>query len=203
MSIAQTQSKHPLLSAKANGMFQLRVALLDHMSEDQADAVIKETDKQLTEYVRRHNVVNFAPFFHFLPKNDKTILLEGLHSKGGHATFIGRVELHHEVGDALIFKTEEVKKVVRKARKPRSTKPRVKELGFSFTELKTRLRDLDLKKLDPMQREMFHDTIATYLDFDRTKPMEFSFDLEVDDENVTLVTYRSGRRFNTSVFFFA
>lgn len=195
------QIQHPLLKAQAQGTFQLRQALLDHMSEEQADTAVKAVDREFAAYVEQRNGgKSFTPLFRFLPHSQSKIIVEALHSHGDAASFIGRVELYRSEGDQLLAQLPEPTKAKRsKKRKPR---PDHVQRNLAFFELKEKLREVDLTKIPAPARQMFKDSIEGYEDLTRRYVGMYTFDLEVTDEGVTLVVYFRTKHYASSTVFF-
>lgn len=194
-------STQKLVGTTVCGLFNLRLLLRENTTEEHADIIFKRTERAYDAYRRRSKVGPFTPTIRVV-RDAAQLRLEVIAPY--HTTPVGRVRLKTErVGDDTIL-TIANERIARKA----APAVQGKHLngGFCLNELRRQLRQDP--EISPQVKRLSADARAqleTFMDHCQLRNAispDYTFDLDLTDEGVTLVAYVQRKRLAAiSVFF--
>lgn len=175
------------ISAKLfTGTFDLRNHLVDNTTEEIANNIIAEVNTAIESYRVRNAFRSFTPLFAFggvegdPAKIDLYVMVPG--TPNIQAATINLK--WKKIGNSEIL-------VIRKT--TRTARVEHMNASFTFSELKTALSIRNVSVHDS-RNELLSHHLGYYETMHRKHPTEFSFDLELNDEGVTVVAYRDFKR---------
>jgi hypothetical protein len=195
MSVVATKA----ISAKLfTGTFELRSHLVDHTTEEIANEIISEVNRIVDAYQGRNPMtVVGAPLFAFggVEGNSHKIDLYVM-MKGTPNTQMGTVHLKWKKFEGTTYE----QLIVRKRTQTLRSQHEHLNAHFTIDELKTALSIRKISLLDER-----NDMLAHHLDFyesmNRKQPATYTFDLELNDEGITVVAFRDFKRHSTLTAF--
>lgn len=196
------QSANCLIGTTVSGMFDLRLLLQDYTTEEQADIIFKHTERAYDRYRERSKSGPFTPTIRVVRDAEQDVRLEIVAPY--HARPVAKVRLKTQhVGNNTILTIADAKTV-------RTPKPAHKakhiNAGYCLNEVRRQLRtnpDItpEVKRLSNdarAQLESFLDTCSIR----NAGSGDYSVDLDITDEGVTLVAFVNHKRIAAvSVFF--
>lgn len=178
------------ISAKLfNGTFELRNHLVDHTTEDIADSIVGEVNNTIDAYRARNPQQKvFAPLLAFggvEGDSAKLVLYVMIGLQGKPHTNVGEVALKwKKVGNSEII-------VIRK----QARQQQIEHLnaGFTLPELKQALSIRNVSLTDPRNDLLVHN-LDFFEQLHQKFPASITFDLELNDEGITLIAYKDFKR---------
>jgi hypothetical protein len=173
------------------GTFDLRCHLLDHTTEEIADSIISEANKVHNAYLDRNPELRVgAPLFAFgRVEGDSHKIDLYVMAKGTPNTQMGTVHLKWKKLEG----TNHEQLVIRKQSQARQSVIEHLNASFTLKDLKTAL---SIRKISLNDER--NDLLAHHLEYfemmDRKHPATFTFDLELNDEGITVVAFRDFKR---------
>ena len=174
------------------GTFELRNHLVDHTTEEHANDIIASVNHTIEGYrARNPRQQAFTPHFAFggvEGDSSKLVLYVMIGQQGQPHTNVGEVALKWK----KISERAEILVMRKQAKQSQIDKMNA---HFTFPDLKTALSIRNVSLKDPR-----NDLLAHSLEFfelmHRKYPAAITFDLELSDEGVTLVTFKDFQRYS-------
>lgn len=186
MSVVATKA----ISAKLfNGTFELRNHLVDHTTEDIADSIVHAVNDTIDAYRTRNPQQKiFTPLFAFGGVEGdaaKLVLYVMIARQGQPHTNVGEVPLKwKKVGNSEIL-------VIRK----QARQQQIERLNahFTYPELKQALSIRNVSLSDPRNDLLVHN-LEFFEMMHQKFPAAITFDMELNDEGVTIIAYKDFQR---------
>ncbi|BDD79627.1 hypothetical protein [Burkholderia phage FLC9] len=188
MSVVATKA----ISAKLFvGTFELRSHLVDHATEEMANDIIAEVNKVMNAYQERNPQERIVtPRFAFGGVEGSSHKIElYVMAPGTPNTQMGTVHLKWAKVDGCKFE----RLVIRKTTQARQAKIEHLNASFTLPELKTALSIRQIS-LNDERNELLAHHLDYFETMHRKHPATFTFDLELNDEGITVVAFRDFQR---------
>lgn len=188
MSVVATKA----ISAKLFvGTFELRSHLVDHTTEEIANDIVSEVNKVIDAYQGRNPMQQIgAPRFAFGGVEGSSHKIElYVMTQGNPNIQMGTVHLKWDKVEGCKFE----RLVIRKQTQARQRKVEHLNASFTLPELKTAL-SIRQVSLHDERNELLAHHLEYFETMHRKHPATFTFDLELNDEGITVVAFRDFQR---------
>lgn len=196
------QTANRLIGTTVSGMFDLRLFLQDHTTQEHADVIFKHTERAYDQYRSRTKIGPFTPTIRVV-RDAEQLRLEIVAPSSTRPVAKVRLKTQRQGNDTILTIADQ-KTPVRKT-KPAASGKHI-NAGYCLNEVRRQLRtnpDIvpEVKRLSSdarAQLESFLDTCQLR----NAGSGDYMFDLDLTDESVTLVAFVNHKRTATVTVFF-
>lgn len=195
------QTADRLIGTTVSGMFDLRLFLQDHTTEEHADVIFKHTARAYDRFLARHKVGPFTPTIRVV-RDAEQLRLEIVAPYFTRPVAKVRLKTQHVGNDTILTIADP------KATRPHKPVHKTKHInaGYCLSEIRRRLRtDPDIA---PEIKRLSSDAKAQLESFLETCGVrnagsgDYMLDMDITDEGVTLIAFVNHKRAAAiSVFF--
>lgn len=183
--------QHPLTGKQVSGLFELRLLLIDYSIDEYVDAITRQVTHEYETFRREKHAGMFAPVFCVTQEDPHKLTLEITAPGSGNS--VGKIPLKIKTTGKDAFVT--MRKVAPRKYHQHSN------AGFTLTDLKVELEP-HRTSLPSDEHSMLSHWLAYFEDPEHAAKAIYSFDLDRNDESLTLVAFADFKRSNSITLFY-